>query len=63
MRIMGLVVASIFAVVLAQGEALAAKNAAASANPDRSYYQGAASCGGGASCYRSGSQKSQKVHR
>jgi hypothetical protein len=40
--------------------AYAAKGSSA-ANPDRQYYQGAArGCGGGAYCYRSGSQKHTK---
>jgi hypothetical protein len=63
MRVMGLVITAIIAVVIAQGEALAAKRSAATSNPDRQYYQGAGSCGGAAYCYRSGSQKNQKVHK
>jgi hypothetical protein len=63
MRVIGFVITAIIAVVIAQGEALAAKRVAATSNPDRQYYQGAGSCGGAASCYRSGSQKSQKMHK
>jgi hypothetical protein len=64
MRVMALAtvlaLGSMFAVFAAGTHAYAAK-AAAAANPDRQYYQGAArGCGGGAYCYRSGSQKNSK---
>jgi len=62
MRVMTLVLGSVLMVFAAGGQASAAKNSAGVANPDRQTYQGAASCGGSASCYKSGSQKSQKKH-
>jgi hypothetical protein len=62
MRIMTLVLAGTLAIFIAGGQAFAAKRISSSdvANPDRQYYQGAGSCGGSASCYRSGSQKHSK---
>jgi hypothetical protein len=63
MRIMTLVLAGTLAIFLAGGEAFAAKRTSGVSNPDHNSYQSAAqSCGGSASCYRSGSQKSQKKH-
>jgi hypothetical protein len=63
MRVIGLALASILMVFAAGGQASAAKNNAGVSNPDRNSYQSAAgSCGGSASCYKSGSQKSQKKH-
>jgi hypothetical protein len=64
MRVMALVLASMLAVFVVDGQAFAAKRTGSSgvANPDRQYYQGAGSCMGAASCYRSGSQKHQKKH-
>jgi hypothetical protein len=62
MRIMTLVLAGTLAIFIAGGQALAAKRAISSSgvvNPDRQYYKGAETCGGG-SCYRSSSQKHQK---
>jgi len=60
MRVLALVLTGMFAVCVVGGQASAAKYA----NPDRTYYQGAGSCGGGASCsYRSSHQKSQKPHK
>jgi hypothetical protein len=64
MRVMALATAlalgSMLAVFAAGTHAHAAKSSSA-ANPDRQYYQGAArGCGGGAYCYRSGSQKHSK---
>jgi hypothetical protein len=64
MRVVALVFASMLAVFAANSQVFAAKSsAAATTNPDRQYYQGAArGCGGGAYCYKSGSQKHQKKH-
>jgi hypothetical protein len=64
MRVMALALASMLAVLAADGQAFAAKRGSSSVgNPDRQYYQGAArGCGGGAYCYRSGHQKNQKTH-
>jgi hypothetical protein len=61
MRVVALAIASMLAVfVFADTHAQAAKGSSV-ANPDRQYYQGAArGCGGGAYCYRSGSQKHTK---
>jgi hypothetical protein len=60
MRIMALVVGSTLMVFAAYSQAAAARY---TSNPDRNYYQSAAgSCGGAASCYRSGSLKHQKKH-
>ena len=61
MRVTTLVLAGMLTVLLAGGDALAAKRTSSSgvANPDRQLYQQAGSCGGG-SCYRSSSQKHQK---
>jgi hypothetical protein len=62
MRVVTIVLAGALAVFLAGGEAFAAKRTSAGiSNPDHNSYQSAAgSCGGSASCYKSGSQKSQK---
>jgi hypothetical protein len=61
MRVMALALASMLAVLFVDGQAFAAKKSSGVANPDRQYYQGAArGCGGGAYCYRSGSQKHSK---
>jgi hypothetical protein len=62
MRVMMLVLTGVVALGFGYSEAFAAKRSS-STNPDRQYYQGAATCGGGAACYRSGSQKSQKAHK
>jgi hypothetical protein len=63
MRFMGLVLASMLAVFVADSQAFAAKRGSSVGNPDRDYYQSAAGvCGGAASCYRSGSQKHTKKH-
>jgi hypothetical protein len=63
MRVMALALASMLAVFAADSQAFAAKGGASYANPDRTYYQGAArGCGGGAYCYRSGHQKNHKTH-
>jgi hypothetical protein len=57
MRVLALVIASMLAVFAADSQALAAKRSSGVANPDRQYYAGAArGCGGGAYCYRSGSE-------
>ncbi len=56
MRVMALVLASMLAVIVVDGQAFAAKRSSGVANPDRQYYAGAArGCGGGAYCYRGGS--------
>jgi len=62
MRITTIVLAGTLAIFLAGGEAFAAKRTSAGiSNPDHNSYQSAAGvCGGSASCYKSGSQKSQK---
>jgi hypothetical protein len=58
MRIMTLVLASALTVFLAGGQADAAKRASGVGNPDHNSYQSAAgSCGGSASCYKSGAKK------
>jgi hypothetical protein len=63
MRVMALAMASMLAVFVADTQAFAAKHSSSVGNPDRNYYQSAAgSCGGSASCYRSGSQKHPKKH-
>jgi hypothetical protein len=64
MRIITFALAGMLAGFVVQGQAFAAKNSSSGVtNPDRNSYQSAAgSCGGAASCYRSGSQKSQKKH-
>jgi hypothetical protein len=63
MRVMALVLASMLAMLVADGTAFAAKRGASVGNPDRNSYQSAAgSCGGSAFCYRSGSKKAPKKH-
>jgi hypothetical protein len=60
MRIMTLVLAAALTVFIAGGQALAAKrisNSSGVANPDRQYYKGAETCGGGAACYRAPKKK------
>ena len=59
MRITTIVLAGTLAVFLAGGEAFAAKRTSAGiSNPDHNSYQSAAgSCGGSASCYKSGAKK------
>jgi hypothetical protein len=63
MRVLALALAGMLSVFFfADTHAFAAKGTSA-ANPDRQYYAGAArGCGGGAYCYRSGSQKHMKKH-
>jgi hypothetical protein len=57
MRVLAPVIASMLAVFATDSQALAAKRSSGVANPDRQYYAGAArGCGGGAYCYRSGSE-------
>ncbi len=64
MRVMMLALTGVVAIGFGYSEAFAAKRISGSTtNPDRQYYQGAATCGGGAACYRSGGQKSQKAHK
>jgi hypothetical protein len=55
MRFVGLVFAGMLAVCFVDTQAFAARVA----NPDRTYYQGANSCGGAAYC----SYRARKVHR
>jgi hypothetical protein len=59
MRIMTLVLAGALTIFIAGGQALAAKRISNSgvANPDRQYYKGAETCGGGAACYRAPKKK------
>jgi hypothetical protein len=59
MRIMTLVIAGTLAIFIAGGQALAAKRISGSGvtNPDRQYYKGAETCGGGAACYRAPKKK------
>jgi hypothetical protein len=59
MRIMTLVLAATLTVFVAGGQALAAKRSGSSGvtNPDRQYYKGAETCGGGAACYRAPKKK------
>jgi hypothetical protein len=59
MRIMTLVLAGTLAIFIAGGQALAAKRISNSGvvNPDRQYYKGAETCGGGAACYRAPKKK------
>ena len=59
MRIMTLALAGTLAIFLAGGDAFAAKRISSGvSNPDRNSYQSAAgSCGGSASCYKSGAKK------
>jgi hypothetical protein len=61
MRVMALALAGMLAVLFSAGTHAYAAKSNSVANPDRQYYQGAArGCGGGAYCYRSGSQKHSK---
>jgi hypothetical protein len=59
MRIMTLVLAGALTIFIAGGQALAAKRISNSGvvNPDRQYYKGAETCGGGAACYRAPKKK------
>jgi hypothetical protein len=59
MRIMTLVLGGTLAIFIAGGQALAAKRISNSGvvNPDRQYYKGAETCGGGAACYRAPKKK------
>jgi hypothetical protein len=60
MRIMTLVLAGTLTIFIAGGQALAAKrigNNSGVVNPDRQYYKGAETCGGGAACYRAPKKK------
>jgi hypothetical protein len=62
MRIMTLVLAATLTVFIAGGQALAAKRTSGSlgiTNPDRQYYKGAETCGGGAACYRAPKKKAK----
>ncbi|MBV9969606.1 MAG: hypothetical protein JO228_06455 [Xanthobacteraceae bacterium] len=62
MRVIALAFVGVLALMFADTHAFAAKGSSIG-NPDRQYYQGAArGCGGGAYCYRSGSQKHSKKH-
>jgi hypothetical protein len=61
MRVMTLMLAGMLAVLLAGGQALAAKRTSSSGvvNPDRQYYKGAETCGGNAACYRAPKKKTK----